>query len=130
MIVAVEDGGAAHNRHEDDIGGDVLVLESVARLSPSLTQWLHCWFTSHNWIVVGAGPALINAEHASCERDQRHDHLPWMRRTKLAMSTKQASRFHHVNDLSVESVNEKSSRELASISRRVRLDYADGEVTS
>jgi hypothetical protein len=105
LVVAVKHGGASNNRHEDHIGRDVLSFESIAGLTPTVTDWLKCWLISHQRVAVGAGAALVDTEHAGGEGDESHDHFPRMRGAKFAMSTKQTARLDHVNDLSVESVS-------------------------
>jgi len=37
LVVAVEDGSAADDGHQDDVGGIVLGLQAIAGLAPSMT---------------------------------------------------------------------------------------------
>lgn len=110
LIIAVKHGRASHNRHKDYISGDVLGFETIARISPAMTQRLHRRLIRHQWIAVWTGAALVDAKHAGSKCDQCDDHFPWMRCAELAMSTKQASCFHHVVDLYVKSEMRQSKR--------------------
>lgn len=122
LVIAVENSRASNNRHQNHVGCNVLGFETIARLSPSMTKRLHWRFTGHQRVVAWTWTALVDAEHAGGERDQCHDHFPWMRRTKLSMSTKQTSRLHHVNDLCVES-GEKKLTSISVGNRKLVFDF-------
>lgn len=53
LVITVEHRGAAYDGHEDDIGGDVLRLEAITRLSPSVAKRLHRRLARHQRVAVG-----------------------------------------------------------------------------
>lgn len=79
LIIAIENGRAAHNSHENYVSGNILSFEAITRITPSMTlPQVHGRLAlRHKWITR-TGSSSIDTKHASCEGYQCYYHFPWM----------------------------------------------------
>lgn len=92
LIVRVQHGRAADDRHQNDIGRIVLGLEAVACVTPSLALALARLRRGRRAHRLGGEQRRdVHVVHAGGEREEREYHLPCVRSAEDAVRPEDAT---------------------------------------